>query len=381
MIIRLFCPQCGYESIQKNESFTTLDTPVPIVQIAEDGKYEVVCEKGHHATVVLNNLKFELLFEIALNAIIDGYYREAVTSFASSLERFYEFYWRVVMHKSSVADSDITAAWKPLARMSERQIGGYVSASLLLTGHVPKMLNPNKEVPFRNNVVHNGYVPSKDEAISFGNVVMNLINGELAVLREHATDNLEAVYSSLLPKNDQEDSESETEICGSTNILNAVDVRHPPDAAKGDTRVGGVADQFSRILHDREPHRMHFFRSEEDREKYEAKADIERMILAAQSDGSRPGKVLLEIIDSLRKENGQKFSVEEIAVGLGMSRDDLIAVTKQKLAISPEIAIRLAASFTYTTPEFWLSVQANYDIAQTQQTLNTDDIEVFLKST
>ena len=43
----------------------------------------------------MNNLKFELLFELGINALIDGYPREAVSSFASALERFYEFFCQV----------------------------------------------------------------------------------------------------------------------------------------------------------------------------------------------------------------------------------------------------------------------------------------------
>ena len=61
------------------------------VEICDDGKYEVTCTRGHKETVILQQQKFEILFEIGAHAIIDGYYREAVSSFAASLERFYEF--------------------------------------------------------------------------------------------------------------------------------------------------------------------------------------------------------------------------------------------------------------------------------------------------
>ena len=268
MIIRLFCPRCAHSASQGLKGFTTIEVPVPVVQLAENGLYKVVCEKGHESMVALLNLKFELLFEIGLNAIIDGYSREAVTSFASSLERFYEFYWRVVMHKFAVSETEVAGAWKAVGRLSERQIGAYISASLMLTSKAPSLLNANKEVPFRNNVIHNGYVPNADEAISFGDVVMTMINDDLSKLREFAPESLEAVYSSLLPKNDEKISKSETELCGGVNVLTALDVMHPPSAEHDDTRVGGVADQFARILHDREPHRMHLFQSEAEKEEY-----------------------------------------------------------------------------------------------------------------
>ena len=96
MIVRLFCPECAVAAAKKLP-YAEIEVPVPIARLADDGRYEVRCQAGHLNTVFLDNVKFELLFEMGLNALIDGYPREAVSSFASSLERFYEFYWNVVM--------------------------------------------------------------------------------------------------------------------------------------------------------------------------------------------------------------------------------------------------------------------------------------------
>lgn len=92
MIVRLFCPYCAYEASKLKKNAVMIDVPVPVAQLADDGRYEITCEKEHRSVVILNNIKFELLFEIGLNATVDGYYREVVSSFASALERFYEFY-------------------------------------------------------------------------------------------------------------------------------------------------------------------------------------------------------------------------------------------------------------------------------------------------
>lgn len=56
-----------------------------------------------------------MLFEIALNAIVDGYQREAVSSFAASIERFYEFAIRVLTRTSQVPRDIIESAWKAVA--------------------------------------------------------------------------------------------------------------------------------------------------------------------------------------------------------------------------------------------------------------------------
>lgn len=56
--------------------------------ITEDGVHHLHCENGHHNVIFVNELKYHTLFQIGVNAIFDGYYREAVSSITSSLERF-----------------------------------------------------------------------------------------------------------------------------------------------------------------------------------------------------------------------------------------------------------------------------------------------------
>lgn len=172
----------------------------------------------------------------------------------------------MVAHKFSISDLSSVTSWKHLGRFSERQIGGYVTALLLLTGNAPTLLNANKDVPFRSNVIHNGYVPSADEAITFGNTVKCIIEEGLKSLREFTSESLEDVYSSLLPKSDESVSESENQVCGRTNILTALDVLNLPNIEQGDVRAGKVSDQFERILCEREPHRIHISPNEKDRE-------------------------------------------------------------------------------------------------------------------
>lgn len=267
MILRLFCPKCAYyaakEKHQKGSSRIAIDVPMPVSRPSDDGKYEVHCAVGHVSTVTVDNVKFELLFEMGLNALVDGYPREAVSSFASALERFYEFYWHTVAAFHSIPQEQADAAWKAVAKQSERQLGMYVTAGLLLTKQCPTLLNPNQEVKFRNNVIHSGYIPTTDEATAFGDVVMQLINDSLATLRTLAPQALMATYERLSPAEKKEpkaepaetvwnDDEDHT---GTINILTAVDVRHPA-TGEDDLRRGGVAHQFKRILRDREPHRL-----------------------------------------------------------------------------------------------------------------------------
>jgi len=269
MIVRLFCPQCAYEATKNFKGHTVLEVPVPISSLSDNGQYKVECEKGHVSTVILDNIKFELLFEMGLNAIVDGYTREAVSSFSSALECFYAFYWHVVMRHFDIPAEQANATWKPLSKLSERQVGAYSTAVNLLTKCAPKLLNPNKQVPFRNNVIHNGYVPRKEEAISFGEDVMELINPDLAILRVQATDAMGSVYKDFSPRNYDEkpnDDEDDSIIVAYTNVLTAIDVMHPPEG--DDLRVGGVSNQFQRIIKGRQPKAMHLLSEEEMKKNY-----------------------------------------------------------------------------------------------------------------
>ncbi|GAB3934251.1 HigA family addiction module antitoxin [Larkinella terrae] len=94
---------------------------------------------------------------------------------------------------------------------------------------------------------------------------------------------------------------------------------------------------------------------------------------------AHPGELIRETIEGLREETGQKLTVQEVADGLGTTRKTLSAIINCKQSVTPEMAIRLAAAFANTTPEFWLSVQENYDLAQARRKVDTSKVRVFWK--
>lgn len=96
-------------------------------------------------------------------------------------------------------------------------------------------------------------------------------------------------------------------------------------------------------------------------------------------DPAHPGELIKETIEGLREETGQKLTIEEVAAGLETTRKTLSAIINGKQGITPVMAIKLAAAFTNTNPEFWLRVQENYDLAQARKNVNTDNIRVFWK--
>lgn len=167
------------------------------VEFKDDGCYEITCSSGHTVVTVLQQQKFEVLFDIGAHAILDGYYREAVSSFTSSLERFYEFSTRVLLEKFTGSDDLFQVIWKTVSSQSERQLGAFI---FLWAAHFKESasLLPQSMITFRNEVIHKGKIPSKDEAIKYGNSVLAVLRPKLKLLQENFPDQVRSSVSRQL---------------------------------------------------------------------------------------------------------------------------------------------------------------------------------------
>ncbi len=94
-------------------------------------------------------------------------------------------------------------------------------------------------------------------------------------------------------------------------------------------------------------------------------------------DPAHPGALIRETLEGIFEETGKKLTVAEVATGLGTTRKTLSAIINGKQSVTPEMAIRLGAAFANTTPEFWLTVQENYDLAQARRKVDISDVRVF----
>jgi hypothetical protein len=83
----------------------------------------VTCSRGHVTETKFQNEKFCLLFDIGSMALLDGYLKEACSTYASSIEQFYEFYVKFVAIRQGVKATDFYSYWKSLSKQSERQLG------------------------------------------------------------------------------------------------------------------------------------------------------------------------------------------------------------------------------------------------------------------
>lgn len=153
-----------------------------MLRLPDDGVIETTCKRGHRTFTIIQQMKFEILSEMAVKAIVDGYYRDAVASFIASLERLHEFFVEATCRKAGIEGSAYKLGWKAVANQSERQLGAFVVVHLMETGEAPKLL-PRNQTEFRNDVVHKGKLPDRSETIRFGQAVAECALPILALLR------------------------------------------------------------------------------------------------------------------------------------------------------------------------------------------------------
>jgi hypothetical protein len=177
-----------------------------LVEHQDSGLYHLTCSSGHRTTVWLQNPKFELLFDSGGLALLDGHSREAVSSIAAALERFMEFYVRIVALKHLAGQEPFEEAikrfsanqyepfeetWKRVAKQSERQLGAFLFIYLLENGKPPLFIDEYKmqsygkkdNKHFRNAVIHEGYTPFQDQVLEYGEQIFQFICTILAELK------------------------------------------------------------------------------------------------------------------------------------------------------------------------------------------------------
>lgn len=188
------------------------------VEMRDDGLYLATCERGHTTTTVLQEEKYEVLFELAAMALLDGYPREATVGMASALERFYEFYVRVLSSKHAVDDVAFASVWKLLDSSSERQLGAYLLGALVDRPEAPPRTidNDRPDLPgiaknkirtwkeFRNAVVHKGYIPAESEALAYGDLVYGHICQISRELHETVREHVDRAMFKRLAKGHEE---------------------------------------------------------------------------------------------------------------------------------------------------------------------------------
>lgn len=182
------CMECFRENGMSSFNFKNFD-------ITDDGIYELECEKGHNTVTILQNEKFEVLFDMGVNAFLEGYKQEAIVCMASSLERFYEWCISILLLKNNIDADEFKKTWKLVSKQSERQIGAFYFLYLQEFKKAPEVFNSamktfnNKDVvSFRNNVIHNGYIPKYNQVMEYADILFSYMFNILKLFKTNYED-------------------------------------------------------------------------------------------------------------------------------------------------------------------------------------------------
>jgi hypothetical protein len=257
MLLDLICFDCLLEQVKngvpnENQGAAIL---TPFEPVNNTGIYEIHCSKGHTSTTVIDNIDFEILFDYGLNAIADGFYREAVSSFTSAMERYFEFFVKVTFRISKLGFQDIDIAWNSISNQSERQLGAYIALYNYLFREQPLLLNQNKEVPFRNKVIHKGYIPSRQEALEYGERSLKIIESSLIKLKtKYRKSTFETFdyygykYSAKTKFQKEQDKTGIEKDIAIVNILTMINIKNGREIHKDDVRNRDIESFLEHIL-------------------------------------------------------------------------------------------------------------------------------------
>lgn len=174
MRLEISCRKCS-EQISLGQSGTVYSR---LCLLRDDCVYKFECPEGHLTTTVLRTPKHEVLYSIGANALLDGYFRECISSFAGALERYFEFGLRVIFRENEKRASSLQEVWKLLVNQSERQFGAFITVWMMVTGEKYTSLALNqidKQTKVRNEVVHKGRIPTYAECMVYGQYVLDVI--------------------------------------------------------------------------------------------------------------------------------------------------------------------------------------------------------------
>lgn len=195
------CPLCRFSWNRKSEEEKKKNLfgggiAYLIVSNPDDNILTIDCNRMHISVVYFTNKKFDLLFESGLNAINDLYFREAVATLASALERFYEYSIKIMIN--DLNPNLVQDSWKNIANQSERQLGAFIFLYLREFKKSPLLL-PNKMTEFRNKVIHKGYFPNRLETIEFSEAILEIINENYLTLNAFKNKDIQD-YEIILKK-------------------------------------------------------------------------------------------------------------------------------------------------------------------------------------
>jgi hypothetical protein len=190
-----FCVQCNEESQKLGKEYTPEEKLV-FAELNELGIYNYQCPNGHQKKMILKKQLFQILFDLGALALSDSYTREAVSSFTSALERFYEFIIKIIAFSDNMEEEILDGFWNQISKLSERQLGAYVSLysyKFKKNPHLPE----RTWVEFRNDVIHKGIIPNSTKTLEFGQKVADIILSTLSDVKKYLKNDFRKSFAQL----------------------------------------------------------------------------------------------------------------------------------------------------------------------------------------
>lgn len=178
-----------YHGLPSGSRFSTSLSEVAVGELGENLIAVCECGHGHKCRVLSPPVKhFELLGHAGIDAYIQGFYGEAVMDLMAATERAYEYFCQVAHHFHGRPFETFEEAWQKLGKLSERRLGWFSAVWLAETGK-PFVL-PKKQVEFRNDVIHNGTIPSRLQVEQFGEWVVSVLFDLCDLLKRDYSDSM-----------------------------------------------------------------------------------------------------------------------------------------------------------------------------------------------
>lgn len=185
----IICWQCHKKVDGEGNTHYFNDKYQHRVNIDNKRFYEFTCPEGHLNFAIQGNNKYEILYELGIEAYNDEYFREAVTNFTAAVERFHEYCVMLFLASKSFEEFTLSLSnQKAIVKYSERQYGAFFILFLKYVNSAPPILDEKflkkhnlklsveNPVNFRNNIIHQGYIPTKEECISYAKITAFYIN-------------------------------------------------------------------------------------------------------------------------------------------------------------------------------------------------------------
>lgn len=166
--LNFMCFKCNEKSLSTKGCENEINSYI-VKNLDMDGMLSVTCPKCNGTIIVVNQcLQFEICLQCAVERFLTADYAEAVFLLAKSREAFVEFVIDLLCYERRLK-VDLN---KNGLRLSERRYGFFDGLYFMRFGDVINMRLLDSATKLRNDIIHNGVYPKKQQVIDFGNSIL-----------------------------------------------------------------------------------------------------------------------------------------------------------------------------------------------------------------